>query len=322
MDKFRIVFAGTPAFASEHLQALLNSSHEVVAVYTQPDRPAGRGRKLTASPVKLLAKENGIPVYQPASLKNTEEQKILADLKPDVLVVVAYGLILPQAILDIPEQGCINVHGSLLPKWRGAAPIHRAIEAGDIQSGVTIMQLDAGLDTGDMLLKKSCAILPTDTSEQLHDRLIEIGRPALKETLDAIADKTIEPESQDERQACYARKMTRDEAFLDFSKTAWELDCQVRAFIPWPVTRIRIKDGAEKEEIVRIWQASALEQVYEAKPGTIVSITREGIDIVCGEGVLRITKIQRAGGKAVTISDFMNSNRQLFMVGQQVVLDQ
>ena len=212
MKPLNIIFAGTPDFAAQHLQALLNSSHNVIAVYTQPDKPAGRGKKLQASPVKQLAEQHHIPVYQPKSLRKAEAQSELIALHADVMVVVAYGLILPQAVLDAPTYGCLNVHGSLLPRWRGAAPIQRAIWAGDTQTGVTIMQMDAGLDTGDMLHKVSCEILPTETSASLYNKLAELAPPALIEVLDHLGNGKFTAEKQDDTQSNYADKLSKEEA--------------------------------------------------------------------------------------------------------------
>jgi len=231
----RIVFAGTPEFAAEHLKALLDSPHEIVAVYTQPDRPAGRGQKLMPSPVKQLAAQHGLPVLQPPTLRAPEAQAELAALQPDLMVVVAYGLILPQAVLDIPRLGCINSHASLLPRWRGAAPIQRAVQAGDAESGVTVMQMEAGLDTGPMLLKVSTPISAEDTGGSLHDRLARLGPPAVVEAIAGLAAGTLKGEVQNDALATYAHKLSKDEAKLDWSRPAVELERAVRAFDPWPV---------------------------------------------------------------------------------------
>ncbi|MCK4587820.1 MAG: methionyl-tRNA formyltransferase, partial [Gammaproteobacteria bacterium] len=231
----KILFAGTPEFAAVTLKALLDDGHEVVAVYTQPDRPAGRGRKLTASPVKSLAEENGLTVVQPMSLRDADVQQELASWQADLIVVVAYGLILPDAVLATPRLGCINIHASLLPKWRGAAPIQRAILAGDGQTGVTIMQMDTGLDTGDMLLKVTCPIEPGDTAEILHNKLAETGAQALLDILPDLSAGTLQPELQDETQASYAKKLQKSEAELDWQQSAEQLARQVWGFNPWPV---------------------------------------------------------------------------------------
>ena len=312
MKSLRIVFAGTPEFASAHLQAVLDSQHEVIAVYTQPDRPAGRGRKLKPSPVKELALQHNIPVFQPLSLKKDEEaRQQLADLKPDLMIVVAYGLILPQSVLDIPKHGCINVHGSILPRWRGAAPIQRAIEAGDKESGVTIMQMDVGLDTGDMLLKAICPIHDTDTSSDLHDRLIEVGQPALIETVNAFAEGTVQAEKQDDSLANYAHKMSKEEAVLDWNKPAAELDCRVRSFNPWPVTTTQMDDVA-----IRVWEAQHIEGSSDQTPGTIVKADKEGLDVACAEGLLRLKNVQLSGSRAMAVQDLLNSKKEMFAPGK------
>ena len=312
MKSLRIIFAGTPEFASAHLQAILDSQHQVIAVYTQPDRPAGRGQKLMPSPVKSLALEHNIPVFQPKSLRNEDAQKELASLDADLMVVVAYGLILPQAVLDTPTLGCINVHGSILPRWRGAAPIQRAIEAGDTESGVTIMQMDAGLDTGDMLLKAFCPIHPTDTASNLHDRLIEVGQPALIQSLDDIAGGNIHPEKQDDKLANYAHKMSKEEARLDWQNSAQALDQQIRAFNPWPVAITALDDTN-----IRVWEATALEESSTEEPGTLIKADKDGLDIACSEGTLRIKRLQLAGSRAMTVQELLNSKKAMFSTGKQ-----
>ena len=317
MKKLRIIFAGTPEFASAHLQALLDSEHEVIAVYSQPDRPAGRGQKLLPSPVKALALSHDVPVYQPKTLRDEVAQQTLAALNADVMVVVAYGLILPQVILDTPKYGCINVHGSILPKWRGAAPIQRAVEAGDTESGVTIMQMDVGLDTGDMLLKAFCPIHSEDTSAELHDRLIEVGTPALVEALNLLANDALQPEKQDDSLACYAHKMTKEEAVLDWHKSAQVLANQVRAFNPWPVCTTQLDDIG-----IRVWKAVAIPatnfpEYDQAIAGTLLNVSKQGLDIACTEGVLRITKLQLASSRAMSVQDILNSKKSLFSVGKQ-----
>lgn len=312
MNNLRVIFAGTPVFAQAHLQAILDSHHQVTAVYTQPDRRSGRGQKLTPSPVKALAQAYDIPVFQPQSLKDEAAQHALAALQADIMVVVAYGLLLPQAVLDIPRLGCINVHGSLLPRWRGAAPIQRAIQAGDSQTGVTIMQMNAGLDTGDMLLKARCPILATDSTGELHDRLIETGRPALIQALDALADERIQPEAQDDRLACYAHKLSKEEARLDWTQPATVLARHVRAFNPWPVATTTMDD-----QVIRVWQATALAQDTDLPPATLIGADRTGLDIACGQGILRITQAQLPGSRAMPIQDLLNSRKSLFFAGKQ-----
>ncbi|USE36687.1 methionyl-tRNA formyltransferase [Endozoicomonas sp. SCSIO W0465] len=316
MKSLRIIFAGTPEFASAHLQAVLDSQHQVIAVYTQPDRPAGRGQKLMPSPVKSLALEHHIPVFQPTSLRNADAQKTLASLNADLMVVVAYGLILPQTVLDTPTLGCINVHGSILPRWRGAAPVQRAIEAGDTESGVTIMQMDAGLDTGDMLLKAFCPIHPTDTASDLHDRLIKVGQPALIQSLDNLADGNIHPEKQDDNLANYAHKMSKEEARLDWQKSAQALERQIRAFNPWPVAITALDDTN-----IRVWEAMALEESTSNTPGTLIRADKKGLDIACGQGdsksTLRIKRLQLAGSRAMTVQELLNSKKAMFSTGKQ-----
>lgn len=302
-----IVFAGTPEFAAEHLKALLSSNHKVVAVYTQPDRPAGRGRKLTPSPVKTVAVDAGLPVYQPSSLKSADAQTELAAIGADILVVVAYGLLLPQAVLDTPRLGCINVHASLLPRWRGAAPIHRALLAGDARTGVTIMQMDIGLDTGAMLLKAECAIEPTDTSAVLHDRLIELGRPALIEALDGLDAGTLSGEPQDDALATYATKLSKAEGELDWHRPAVELDRQIRGLTPWPGSYTRWNG-----DTLKVQQACLLDDTHSSQPGQIVAISDAGLDVACGDGVLRLERIQLPGKKAMTVADVLRSRRADF----------
>ncbi|MDX1811781.1 MAG: methionyl-tRNA formyltransferase, partial [Gammaproteobacteria bacterium] len=233
----KIIYAGTPEFAAVALRALLKTSHEIIAVYTQPDRPAGRGRKLTPSAVKQVALEHNIPVYQPASLKDESAQQELANLNADIMVVAAYGLLLPKAVLDIPIRGCLNIHGSLLPRWRGAAPIQRAIEAGDAETGITIMQMDVGLDTGDMLLKKSCEITDADTTATLHDKLAELGGAAIVEALDLLEKNALPAEKQDDAQAVYAHKLNKAEAVVNWNESAAIIQRKIRAFNPWPVAQ-------------------------------------------------------------------------------------
>jgi len=296
----KIVFAGTPDFAAVTLQRLLSSSHQVCAVYTQPDRPAGRGRKLTPSPVKQLALQHGIPVYQPLSLKNQQAQSELAALDADVMVVVAYGLILPQAVLDAPRYGCLNVHASLLPRWRGAAPIQRAILAGDQQSGVTIMQMDAGLDTGDMLLKVVCPIEPQDTAQDLHDRLANMGGDALLQVLQQIVEGSLRPERQDDAQANYAAKLEKKEAEIDWQLPAEQLARQIRAFYPWPMSFTSLQNKP-----LRILKAEALPQLRSAAPaGSVVAVSDSGIDVATGDGILRLLVLQLAGKRATTAGEF------------------
>ncbi|MBA0447282.1 methionyl-tRNA formyltransferase [Stenotrophomonas maltophilia] len=302
----RIVFAGTPEFAVSSLRAAARH-HEVVAVYTQPDRPAGRGRGLAPSPVKLEAVARGIPVYQPESLKDEAAQQQLRDLQPDLMVVVAYGLILPKAVLAIPTHGCWNVHASLLPRWRGAAPIQRAIQAGDTKTGVCLMQMEAGLDTGPVLLHQELAIGATDTGGQLHDKLAELGAQVLSDGL-GLLRAGIKPiaRPQPEQGVTYAHKLDKAEARLDWAQDASALARTVRAFNPWPIAEATLAG-----ERVRIHGAVALEADHGQAPGTVLAAGRDGIDIACGQGALRLRVLQREGGKAITAADYLNARRDL-----------
>ena len=298
----RIVFAGTPEFAVPSLRAAAQRN-EVVAVYTQPDRPAGRGRGLQPSPVKREAIARGIPVLQPESLKSELSRDALRALKPDLMVVVAYGLLLPQKILDIPAQGCWNVHASLLPRWRGAAPIQRAIEAGDNETGVCLMQMEKGLDTGPVLLSQRIAIGDAETGGQLHDRLAALGAQTLADGLGLLrAGMRPVAKPQTEAGASYARKLDKAEARLDWSQPAEVLARRVRAFNPWPMAEAMLAG-----ERVRIHGAIALPLAHRAAPGSVLLAGREGIDIACGDGALRIRVLQRDGGKAITAADYLNA---------------
>ncbi|WP_417316000.1 methionyl-tRNA formyltransferase [Enterobacter sp.] len=309
----RIIFAGTPDFAARHLDALLTSGHQVVGVFTQPDRPAGRGKKLMPSPVKTLAEEHGLPVFQPVSLRPQENQQLVADLDADVMVVVAYGLILPKAVLDMPRLGCINVHGSLLPRWRGAAPIQRSLWAGDAETGVTIMKMDVGLDTGDMLLKLACPITADDTSATLYDKLADLGPEGLIETLQQLADNTAQPEVQDESLVTYAEKLSKEEAQIDWSLSAAQLERCIRAFNPWPMSWMTID-----EQPVKIWKASVIEGHSTAAPGTILDANKQGIQVATAEGILNLESLQPAGKKAMSAQDLLNSRREWFIPGNRL----
>ena len=302
----RIVFAGTPEFAVPSLRAACTKA-EVVAVYTQPDRPAGRGRGLQASPVKLEALSRGIPVLQPETLKAQVSRDALRALKPDLMVVVAYGLLLPQKILDIPAHGCWNVHASLLPRWRGAAPIQRAIEAGDAETGVCLMQMEKGLDTGPVLLSQSLAIGEQETGGQLHDRLAELGAQVLSDGLGLLrAGIRPVPRPQPAEGVVYAHKLDKAEAKLDWTQPAVALARKVRAFNPWPVAEATLAG-----ERVRIHGAIAIESAAGATPGSVLAAGRDGIDVACGEGALRIRVLQRDGGKAITAADWLNARRDI-----------
>ncbi len=302
----RIVFAGTPDFAVPSLRAAARHN-EVVAVYTQPDRPAGRGRGLTPSPVKLEAVARGIPVYQPETLRTPEARAQLAALEPDLMIVVAYGLILPKKVLAIPTYGCWNVHASLLPRWRGAAPIQRAIEAGDAETGVCLMQMEAGLDTGPVLLAQHTPIGPQDTGGQLHDRLAELGAQVLADGLGLLrVGLSPVPQSQPAEGVTYAHKLDKAEARLDWAQPAQALARKVRAFVPWPVAEAMLAG-----ERLRIHGAVAVDEAHDRPPGSLLRASREGLDVACGEGVLRLRVVQREGGKPVTAADYLNARRDL-----------
>jgi len=307
-ESLRIVFAGTPEFAAEHLKALLDTPHQIIAVYSQPDRPAGRGQKLTPSPVKQLALQHDIPVYQPQTLRDPAAQAELAALKPDLMVVVAYGLILPQEVLDTPRLGCINSHASLLPRWRGAAPIQRAVEAGDAESGVTVMQMEAGLDTGPMLIKVSTPISAEDTGGSLHDRLASLGPQAVIEAITGLVDGTLKGEVQDDSLATYAHKLNKDEARLDWNRPATELEQLVRAFHPWPICHSTLNGEAIKVHAAALGEG-------QGKPGSILAADKSGLTVACGTGTLRLTRLQLPGGKALNFSDLYNSRREQFAPG-------
>lgn len=315
MKSLKIIFAGTPDFAAQHLQALIQSEHQIIAVYTQPDKPAGRGKKLQASVVKQLALAHQIPVYQPKSLRKTEVQDELRALGADVMVVVAYGLILPQAVLDMMPYGCLNVHGSLLPRWRGAAPIQRAIWAGDKQTGVTIMQMDAGLDTGAMLHKVVLDIAPDETSSSLYQRLADIAPSALIEVLDGLAEAKYIAQPQDDGQACYAEKLSKTEAKLDWQLPAEQLERNVRAFNPWPVSYLSCQDSQGKEQQVKVYRAQVLP--HQNKPvGSVISANKQGIQIATTEGVLNLLELQPAGKKPMSVQDFLNGRADWFPNGR------
>lgn len=306
-DSLRIIFAGTPDFAAAHLQALLDSTHQVIAVYSQPDRPAGRGKKLKASPVKELALTHDIPIYQPLNFKLEPDQQQLAELNADLMVVVAYGLLLPKVILATPKHGCINVHGSLLPRWRGAAPIQRAIAAGDNKTGVTIMQMDIGLDTGAMLLKTECDITESTTTASLHDELIEIGTPALLRTLAQVATGTLKPEQQDDTLSNYAAKISKHEALIDWSQAATDLHRSIRAFNPFPVCYSTL--GGQR---LKVWAANMTSQKSNGKPGSISVIDSTGITVNCGTGQLALTILQLPGKKAMPVADILRGSSDKF----------
>ncbi|MEC7939617.1 MAG: methionyl-tRNA formyltransferase [Pseudomonadota bacterium] len=312
-QSLRIVFAGTPDFAARHLAALLSSEHEVIAVYTQPDRPAGRGKKLTASPVKNIALENNIPVYQPENFKSDEAKQELADLNADIMVVVAYGLLLPQVVLDTPRLGCINVHGSILPRWRGAAPIQRSIWAGDKETGVTIMQMDIGLDTGDMLSIATLPIEATDTSASMYEKLAGLGPDALVECLADIASGKAVAEKQDDELANYAKKLSKEEARISWSDDAAHIERCVRAFNPWPMSHFEVAENS-----IKVWQSRVAEQTSDKPAGTILQSDKTGIYVATGQGVLVLEQLQVPGKKAMSVQDILNSRASWFEVGTQL----
>ena len=309
----KVVFAGTPEFAALHLQALIDSEHEVIAVYSQPDRPAGRGKKLQASAVKQLAIEHSIPIFQPPSLKAAEAQLALAELQADIMIVVAYGLILPACVLTTPKLGCLNVHGSLLPKWRGAAPIQRSIWAGDSETGVTIMQMDQGLDTGAMLFKQSLKISKEDTSVSLYQKLAEIGPKALLETLHTLT--SLQPQIQDDALASYAKKLTKEEAKVDWSLSAEQLERNIRAFNPWPVAFFTLNDFN-----IKVYSAEVIKNDKPDIPaGQIVKSDKQGILVATGNNCLLLTKLQLPGKKPMSAADVLNGRSDWFAVGVSLI---
>lgn len=312
----KIIFAGTPDFAAESLRALINADHRIVAVYTQPDRPAGRGKKQHKSPVKLLAESASIPVYQPEKLTGAAEQQTLASLQADLMIVAAYGLLLPAPVLTIPALGCINIHASLLPRWRGAAPIQRAIQAGDQQTGITIMQMDEGLDTGNMLLKVATEIRSDDTGGSLHDRLSALGARAILDYLEqikrqapAIAGMQV-GEVQDNREACYAHKLSKQEAEIDWQQDALQICRNIQAFNPWPVAFL-----VQNDQRIRLFAAEHLTWQGDAQPGTVLEKNKHGIVIACGNDAIRILKLQLPGAKAIDAQAFLNGGKAILEVG-------
>ncbi|UAB70310.1 methionyl-tRNA formyltransferase [Vibrio sp. SCSIO 43132] len=313
-QSLRIVFAGTPDFAARHLAALLSSEHEVIAVYTNPDRPAGRGKKLTPSAVKSLALEHDLPVYQPENFKSDEAKQALVDLNADIMVVVAYGMLLPQAVLDTPRLGCINVHGSILPRWRGAAPIQRSVWAGDEEAGVTIMQMDIGLDTGDMLKIATLPIEATDTSTSMYDKLAELGPQALIDCLCDIAEGRAVPVKQNDDEASYAKKLSKEEARINWNDDAAHIERCVRAFNPWPISHFDAADNT-----IKVWQSRLDNQTTDKPAGTIIQADKTGIYVATGNGVLVLEQIQVPGKKAMSVQDILNARASWFEVGSQLV---
>lgn len=319
VPSLKVIFAGTPEFAAAHLKTLVDSNHRVCGVYTQPDRGAGRGRKLTPSPVKQLALAHDLIVCQPETLKTVDARQLLRSFEADIMVVVAYGIILPIEILEIPRLGCINVHASLLPRWRGAAPIQRAIEAGDEQTGITIMQMDSGLDTGDMLFKSALTIGPTDTTETLHDRLMQQGSEELVTALDAIALGKVSAQKQNDTEACYAKKLTKQEASIDWLLDADEIGRKIRAFTPWPGCYISLNH--QKMKIIAkpfVSNQPSIELcLNKTQPGTIISADENGLRVSCGKGSLLITSLQLPGKKMTPIAALLNAYKERFLPGQQ-----
>lgn len=308
----RILFAGTPAFAAAHLETLLGCEHELLAVYTQPDRPTGRGKRLAPSPVKVLAGQAGLAVEQPASLKTPDAQRQLASYKADVLVVVAYGLLLPKPVLEAPRFGCINVHASLLPRWRGAAPVERAIEHGDTESGVTIMQMDEGLDTGPMLKREAFALAPDETGDSLRARLCETGGPALLQVLAQIEHGSTAPQEQDDTQASYAHKLDKREAQLDFSEPAIKLARKIRAF-----TSALPCHGEFEGQRIKLADALAVPREKPAAPGEILEASKTQLLVACGEGALCVRSIQLPGGKPMGMAALLNGRPDLLRKGKR-----
>lgn len=306
----KVIFAGTPEFAVPSLEQLIQSHHQVIAVYTQPDRPAGRGRQLTPPPVKQLALQHNIPVFQPASLRQAQSQQQLLSLQADIMAVVAYGLLLPEPVLTSTIHGCVNVHPSLLPRWRGAAPLQRTILAGDRETAVATMKLDTGMDTGPLYLVEKTAVLPKETSGQLHDRLAVVGAQLLVKTCDLIESENLQPTPQSDVGVTHAAKVTKAEAVIDWSRSAIELEHAVCGYNPWPVAHT----GYHQQRL-RIWEAEALAMPTTATPGTVLNATKQGIDVATGAGVLRLLKLQLPGGKPLAPAEFLNREQQ-FVAGE------
>ncbi|MCP4325880.1 MAG: methionyl-tRNA formyltransferase [Alteromonadales bacterium] len=321
-NSLKIIFAGTPDFAAQHLKALLKTEHTVVAVYCPPDKPAGRGKKLTPCATKTLALEHHLTIEQPTNFKAVTDQKKLASYNADIMIVVAYGLLLPEIIIKTPRLGCINVHGSLLPKWRGAAPIQRALEAGDTSTGVTIMQMDKGLDTGAMILKAECKITRQETSRSLYEKLASLGPIALTDTLKLMTNTAYQADEHNQAQndelATYAHKLEKTEAELNWHLSADQLERKVRAYIPWPVAQFSYTESEKKAHKIRIWQAHAEPNNTNEKPGYIISTDKTGILVATGQGALRLSKLQLPGKKPLPVKDILNGRVHWFTVGQSI----
>ena len=310
----KIIFAGTPEFAANSLEAIIKQGHHVIAVYTQPDRRAGRGKKILKSPVKMVAEAHNLPVYQPEKLTDQDAKKELAALAPDLMIVAAYGLLLPTAVLDTPTLGCVNIHASLLPRWRGAAPIQRAIQAGDTETGITIMQMDEGLDTGNMLKKVSTPITKDDTGGTLHDKLSVLGSSAILHYLESIRDQQPEQgEVQNNDLANYAHKLHKQEAAIDWSDTAHQICLTIRAFNPWPVAFLTVNN-----ERIRVFEAEVISDKIDKEPATILEKNKHGIVVSCGINAIRILKLQLPGAKAITAQAFFNGGKNILNVGDNL----
>jgi len=308
----RIVFAGTPEFAAKHLYALIfeDSTHEVVAVYTQPDRPSGRGKKMTSSPVKILAEKTNLPLHQPENFKSDADKETLSSYSPDLIIVVAYGLILPIDILNIPRYGCINVHASLLPRWRGAAPIQRAIEAGDDETGITMMQMDVGLDTGDILSTIKCNIESNETGGSLEAKLSKIGPAKLIHTLEKVEQRTLTQTKQNHDQCTYAKKIDKEEMLIDWYKPADLLFKKILAFNPYQVTHTYL-NGIR----IKIWSVKLSSDKKKFMPGTIIDVGNEGILVSAGVGSILLTELQLPGKRRLKVSELLRSKSKLFSPG-------
>jgi methionyl-tRNA formyltransferase len=320
LKPLNIIFAGTPDFAAQHLAALINSQHNIVAVYCPPDKPAGRGKKTTACATKSLALENNLPVEQPINFKEVCVQQRLAQYDADVMVVVAYGLLLPEVILKAPHLGCINVHGSILPKWRGAAPIQRSLEAGDKITGVTVMQMDKGLDTGDMILTAECPIENNDTSASLYEKLAQLGPKALVDTLALMTTSNHKATIQNNDLATYAHKLDKNEAEINWHLTATELERKIRAYIPWPVAQFTFTEESQnnKQHRIRIWQACVNETETSAPAGSIISVDKAGIVVATGKGTICLEVLQLPNKKALPVKDILNGRSDWFKVGANI----
>lgn len=313
----KILLAGTPEFALPCFEAIAHSTHSVLGVWTQPDRPAGRGRHIQASPVKAWALEKGFPVYQPHTLRDKQAQQDIAKLEADVMVVIAYGLILPQSVLDTPGLGCINVHASLLPRWRGASPIQQAILAGDQQTGVTIMQMDAGMDTGPSLLQTPCLIDENDTAATLHDKLATIAVEPLLKTLGNLASGDAQPVDQPKDGITYAPKIAKSDAQINWHNSAWQIDCQVRAFFPWPVAYTFLPDGVR----LRIVSGKPLNFKTDVNPGEIIQIDKHGMVVACGQEAYSISQLQFPGGKVLSVTEWLTGGKKELRVGHQLLFE-